>query len=50
MDVLDSRLTEDEMNRIATLDTGASSMFDDRDPESVSWLGNVRFDTCHQAA
>ena len=45
LDVFDFQLTEDEMNRIAKLDTGASSIFDHRDPESVSWLGNVRFDT-----
>ncbi|MFC9912877.1 aldo/keto reductase [Streptomyces sp. NPDC127197] len=45
IDVFDFQLTEDEMNRIATLDTGASSIFDHRDPQSVSWLGSVRFNT-----
>ncbi|MET8176876.1 aldo/keto reductase [Streptomyces clavifer] len=45
VDVFDFRLTEDEMNRIAPLDTGSSSVFDHRDPQSVSWLGNHRFNT-----
>jgi len=45
LDVFDFRLTEEEMNRIAKLDTGASSIFDHHDPESVSWLGNRRFAT-----
>jgi 2,5-diketo-D-gluconate reductase A len=43
--VFDFTLTNDEMVRIATLDTGASSAFDHRDASSVSWLGNVQFDT-----
>jgi 2,5-diketo-D-gluconate reductase A len=45
IDVFDITLTEDEMARIATLDTGTSAFFDHHDPANVSFLGNVRFDT-----
>jgi 2,5-diketo-D-gluconate reductase A len=41
-DVFDFTLTEEEMGRIATLDTGASLFFDHRDPAMVSWLGGRR--------
>ena len=44
LDVFDFALTEDEMTRIATMDTGASNFFDHRDPSMVSWL-NSRRDT-----
>ena len=44
LDVFDFTLTDDEMTRIATMDTGASQFFDHRDPEMVSWL-NSRRDT-----
>jgi 2,5-diketo-D-gluconate reductase A len=43
-DVFEFQLTEDEMARIATMDTGASQFFDHRDPAMVSQLGNVRVD------
>lgn len=42
IDVFDFTLTEDEMTRIAALDTGASPAFDHHDPASVSMLGNTR--------
>ena len=42
IDVFDFTLTEDQMARIAALDTGASPAFDHRDPTSVSMLGNAR--------
>ena len=42
LDVFDFELTDEQMSRIATLDTGASVFFDHRDPEWVSRLGNVR--------
>ena len=45
LDVFDFTLTDDEMTRIATLDTGASAAFDHRDPAGVAFLGNIRFDT-----
>jgi 2,5-diketo-D-gluconate reductase A len=45
LDVFDFTLTDDEITQIATLDTGASSAFDHRDPAGVAFLGNVRFDT-----
>ena len=45
LDVFDFALTEEEMSRIAALDTGASTAFDHRDPTSVAWLGTYRFDT-----
>ena len=44
LDVFDFTLTDDEMARIATMDTGASLFFDHRDPAMVSWL-NSRRDT-----
>jgi 2,5-diketo-D-gluconate reductase A len=42
MDVFDFTLTEDEMAKIATMDTGASLFFDHRDPEMVKWLNGRR--------
>jgi 2,5-diketo-D-gluconate reductase A len=44
IDVFDFELTDDEMTRIAALDTGASVFFDHRDPAMVSWLGGRRVD------
>ena len=40
LDVFDFALTDDEMARIATLDTGSSLFFDHRDPAMVSWLNS----------
>ena len=40
LDVFDFALTDDEMARIATMDTGASLFFDHRDPAMVSWLNS----------
>jgi 2,5-diketo-D-gluconate reductase A len=40
--VFDFSLADEEMSRIATLDTGASVFFDHRDHEWVSRLGSVR--------
>ncbi|WP_435857436.1 aldo/keto reductase [Streptomyces olindensis] len=45
LDLFDFRLTDDEMARIAELDTGRSPVFDHHDPDNVTWLGGVRFDT-----
>ena len=42
LDVFDIQLTDEEMTRIAAMDTGASLFFDHRDPEMVSQIGNVR--------
>jgi 2,5-diketo-D-gluconate reductase A len=44
IDVFDFELTDDEMARIAAMDTGTSAFFDHRDPAMVSRLGNVRVD------
>ena len=44
LDVFDFTLDDAAMNRIATMDTGASAFFDHRDPAMVSWL-NSRKDT-----
>ncbi|MEV1171706.1 aldo/keto reductase [Nonomuraea sp. NPDC049784] len=41
-DVFGFELTDDQMGRIAALDTGASQFFDHRDPAVVSRLGNIR--------
>ena len=37
--MLDFELSTDDIDAIATLDTGTSSFFDHRDPERVKWLG-----------
>ena len=42
--VFDFELTDDEMTRIATLDTGTSAFFDHRDTAMVTWLGSRRVD------
>ena len=42
IDVFDFALTDDEMARIATMDTGGSLFFDHRDPAMVSRLGTSR--------
>jgi 2,5-diketo-D-gluconate reductase A len=42
--VFDFELTDDEMDRIAALDTGASVFFDHHDPKMVAWLGGRRVD------
>ncbi len=44
IDVFDFELTDDQMARIAAMDTGTTLFFDHRDPEMVSRLGNVRVD------
>jgi 2,5-diketo-D-gluconate reductase A len=41
-DVFDFELTDDQMERIAVQDTGASLFFDHRDPAMVSRLGTWR--------
>jgi 2,5-diketo-D-gluconate reductase A len=42
LDVFDFALSDEEMSRIATLDTGVSVAFDHRDPEWVTRIGGVR--------
>jgi 2,5-diketo-D-gluconate reductase A len=42
IDVFGFTLTDDEMARIAALDTGTSLFLDHRDPEVVSRLGTFR--------
>jgi hypothetical protein len=42
IDVFDFRLTDDEMARIAVMDTDASLFPDHRDPTVVSQLGTYR--------
>jgi 2,5-diketo-D-gluconate reductase A len=44
LNVFDFQLTDDEMTRISTLDTGASLFFDHRDPTMVSSLSSRRVD------
>jgi 2,5-diketo-D-gluconate reductase A len=41
-DVFDFELTDEQMRRIATLDTGVSAFFDHRDPEWVTRIGGAR--------
>ena len=41
---LDFELSADEMEKIKTLDTNASSFFDHRDPKMVKWLGERKLD------
>ncbi|MEV6143364.1 aldo/keto reductase [Streptomyces sp. NPDC051992] len=45
IDVFDFRLSDEQMARIATLDTGSSLFFDHHDPEIVTWLAKRRLDT-----
>ena len=42
--IFDFELTDDEMARIAALDTGKTMFFEHRDPEMVKWLGGRRVD------
>jgi 2,5-diketo-D-gluconate reductase A len=42
LDVLGFELTDEQMQRIAAMDTGASLFFDHRDPAMVSGLSSVR--------
>jgi 2,5-diketo-D-gluconate reductase A len=44
IDVFDFALTDDEMSRIATLETAESLFFDHRDPAMTARLGGVRVD------
>jgi 2,5-diketo-D-gluconate reductase A len=44
IDVFDFALTDDQMARIAELDTGGTLFFDHADPEWVTRLNNVRVD------
>jgi 2,5-diketo-D-gluconate reductase A len=44
IDILDFDLTEEQMTRIAELDTGETLFFDHHDPEMVSWLNSRRDD------
>lgn len=44
IDIFDFELTDEQMARIATLDTGASLFFDHHDPEIVAWLAKRRLD------
>ncbi|MFD9304121.1 aldo/keto reductase [Streptomyces sp. NPDC060048] len=45
IDVFDFELTDDQMARIAALDTGTTLFFDHRDPKMVAWLGTRRLDS-----
>lgn len=38
-DIFDFKLSQDDLDAIATLDTGQSLFFDHRDPKIVAWLG-----------
>ena len=40
IDIFDFELTDEQMTRIAGLDTGGSLFFDHRDPAMVSWLNS----------
>ena len=44
IDVFDFELTDEEMTRIADLDTGGTLFFDHADPEMVSWLNSHKGD------
>ncbi len=44
VEVFDFELTDDEMSRIAAMDTGESLFLDHRDPATVSRLGTIRID------
>jgi 2,5-diketo-D-gluconate reductase A len=42
-DIFDFTLSEEQMARIAGLDTGAGLFIDHEDPQTVSWMSKVRF-------
>ncbi len=42
--IFDFELTTGDMESISTLDTGTSLFLDHRNPETVKWLGNVKFE------
>lgn len=42
--IFDFELSSEDMEIIATLDKGASSFFDHRDPEMVKWIGSYKLD------
>ncbi|MEB8339382.1 aldo/keto reductase [Streptomyces endophyticus] len=44
IDVFDFELTDEQLDRIATLDTGGSLFFDHHAPEIVTWLARRRLD------
>ncbi|WP_186316192.1 aldo/keto reductase [Catellatospora sichuanensis] len=44
LDVFDFELSDEQMARIAALDTGKSMFFDHHDPQMVKWLGGRRVD------
>jgi 2,5-diketo-D-gluconate reductase A len=44
VDVFDFELTDDELGRIAAMETGESLFFDHREPAMVGRLGNMRVD------
>lgn len=41
--IFDFELSQEDMEKIATLDTKDSVFFSHRNPEFVRWLGNVKF-------
>lgn len=44
IDVFDFRLAPEDMNLIATLDTERSCFLSHRDPETVKWLGTMKYE------
>jgi 2,5-diketo-D-gluconate reductase A len=44
LDIFDFRLDDDDLARIATLETGTSSFFSHRDPAIVKWMSERRLD------
>ncbi len=44
VNIFDFELKQEDMKRIAALDTKNSVFFSHRDPEFVKWIGNVKFD------
>ncbi|SHF52352.1 Aldo/keto reductase family protein [Desulforamulus putei DSM 12395] len=42
--IFDFELGQEDMERIATLDTKKSLFLSHNDPETVRWLSNVKFD------
>lgn len=42
--IFDFKLSQEDMEKIASLDTKKSSFFSHNDPEIVKWLGTAKFD------
>ena len=45
LNIFDFELSSDDLETIATLETGQSAFFDHRDPKMVKWLATAKRNT-----